>query len=265
MIKKNPSHLFIPDCQVTVGVNTDHLEALGHYIVAKQPEVIVNIGDFWDMSSLSSYDKPGSKTMEGQRYLEDIRCGNDAMDRLMAPIEAYNSHKRALKEKQYKPRLVFCMGNHEYRINRAMENDAKLDGVLSLDHFNLAKYKWEVHPFLEIATIDGINYSHYFVNPSGLTGMPIGGTVANKLNHLACSFAMGHQQTFQYGIKYAGDGTEMHGLVCGSFYSHDEDYLGPQKNKQYWRGVAMLNDVRDGKYDICKVSLDYLLRKYYNV
>lgn len=262
MMKKNPTHLFIPDTQVAPGVNTDHLEALGHYIVDKLPDVIVHIGDHWDMSSLSSFDRPGSKTMEGQRYLQDIIAGNEAMDRLLKPMNDMNDQRRKNKQRLYKPKMIFCMGNHENRINRATEADAKLDGVISTDQFNLKEHGWEVYPFLEVVNVDGINYSHYFVNPSGLTGHPIGGTVANKLNHLSCSFSMGHQQTFQYGMKYGGDGGNMHGLVCGAFYSHDEDYLGPQKNKQYWRGVVLKNDVRDGAYDLCKVSMDYLLRRY---
>ena len=53
-----------------------------------EPDVIVHIGDHWDMPSLSSYDKKGSRQMEGKRYVKDIDVGNEAMDRFMAPIHA---------------------------------------------------------------------------------------------------------------------------------------------------------------------------------
>ena len=255
-------HIFIPDMQVKPGVNTDHIEALGHYIVEKQPDVIINVGDTWDMPSLSSFDRAGSKKMEGQRYLEDVQAGNDAMDRLMKPLYRFNRQQAANKKKQYKPQLEFFMGNHEYRNNRATENEAKLDGLLSTDAFNLKEHGWNIHEFLEVEDIDGILYSHYFVNPSGLTGFPIGGTIDNKLRHIGCSFSQGHQQQLQYGIKYTAAGTALHGLVCGSFYSHDEDYLGPQKNKEHWRGIVMKHEVREGRYDPMFVSLDYLLRRY---
>ena len=59
----------IPDTQVKPGVNTDHLEWAGHYAVKMKPDVIVHIGDHWDMPSLSSYDKKGSRQMEGKRYV----------------------------------------------------------------------------------------------------------------------------------------------------------------------------------------------------
>ena len=42
---------------------------------------------------------------------------------------------------------------------------------------------------------------------------------------------------------------------------HDESYKGPQGN-DHWRGVVVKNEVVDGEYDIMKISLDYLLRKY---
>ena len=49
-------HLIIPDCQIRAGDNFDFLRAIGNYIVRKQPDVIVNLGDFADLPSLSSYD-----------------------------------------------------------------------------------------------------------------------------------------------------------------------------------------------------------------
>lgn len=50
------SILYIPDCQIKPDVPLDHLRWLGNYIVKKQPDIIVNGGDFADMPSLSSYD-----------------------------------------------------------------------------------------------------------------------------------------------------------------------------------------------------------------
>ena len=75
----------IPDTQVKPGVNTDHLEALGNYIVYKQPETIVHLGDHWDMFSLNLYDR-GTKAAEGANYQEDIDAGCLGMERLLRPI-----------------------------------------------------------------------------------------------------------------------------------------------------------------------------------
>ena len=67
--------LLIPDTQVRPGVNTDHLGEMGEYIAEAQPDVIVHIGDHWDMPSLSSYDK-GTAKIEGRRVRTDIESGN---------------------------------------------------------------------------------------------------------------------------------------------------------------------------------------------
>ena len=49
--------------------------------------------------------------------------------------------------------------------------------------------------------------------------------------------------------------------MAGAFYSHYEKYKGPYGN-QHWRGVVVKNEVKDGQYDIMKVSLKYLIDKY---
>ncbi len=71
-------HLVIPDCQVKPGQSVKYLENIGRYIVEKLPEVIVCIGDFADMPSLSSYDQ-GKKAGEGARYENDINAAREAM------------------------------------------------------------------------------------------------------------------------------------------------------------------------------------------
>lgn len=63
--------LVIPDCQVKPGVPLDHMSWIGKLIVDKKPDVIVNIGDFADIPSLSSYDV-GKKSFEGRRYVDDL-------------------------------------------------------------------------------------------------------------------------------------------------------------------------------------------------
>ena len=79
--------IVVPDTQVKKGAPTAHLEHAGKYIAEKKPDIIVHLGDHWDMPSLSSYDK-GRKSFEGRRYTDDIQSGNDAMDILVAPILA---------------------------------------------------------------------------------------------------------------------------------------------------------------------------------
>ena len=111
-------HLVIPDTQVKPGISLAYLSWIGNYIVAKRPEVIVMIGDFADMPSLSSYDT-GTKSFEGRTYKADIKAAQKGMEALLAPMKALNKKLLKSKKKQYKPRMVMTLCNHEHRITRA--------------------------------------------------------------------------------------------------------------------------------------------------
>lgn len=249
--------MVIPDCQVKPDVPIDHLGWAGQYAVEKKPDVIVNIGDFWDMPSLSSYDK-GKKSFEGRRYTKDIEAGIEAMQAFMSPIKEEQNRLIRNKEKRWNPRLVYCLGNHENRINRAIDDDAKLEGLISFDDFQLEQFGYEVYGFLEVVTIEGVAFSHYFT--SGVMGRPVTSARA-ILTKMHMSAVQGHVQDRDIAYAKRADGKMMTAIFGGIFYQHDEDYLGKQGNNS-WRGLWMLNDVRDGSYDEMPVSLEYLRKKY---
>lgn len=250
-------HLVIPDVQAKPGHDFSYLNKIGRYIVEKKPDTIVCIGDFADMPSLSTYDQ-GKKAFEGRRYKKDVDASHEAMSMLLDPLWNFNHRAKKNKEKQYKPRMVLTVGNHENRISRAVNDDPKLDGVLSLDDLGYASYGWEVVPFLDVCVIDGVAYSHYFT--TGLMGRPV--TTAQACltkKHMSC--IQGHQQGLQIATGYRGDGAKLTSVIAGSCYEHDEDYMSAQGNK-HWRGFLVLHDVRDGDFDLMTVSLDYIHKRY---
>lgn len=251
---KSNTHMLIPDTQAKEGVPDDHLRWVGQYIIEKKPDVIVHIGDHWDMPSLSSYDR-GTKRIEGRRYEADIKAGNDAFALLNEPMRAYNRSRKA--SYRYNPRKVFCIGNHEERIARATNESAILDGLMSYN--DLDTHEWEVHDFLKPVWIDGIAYAHYFANP--MSGRPYSGAnIELRLKNIGHTFTMGHQQTLGYAIRFVG-GRSHHGLVAGACYLHNEDYKGYQGNA-HWRGVVMCHQVHDGSYSPMFVDLSYLCLRY---
>jgi hypothetical protein len=250
-------HLVIGDTQVKPGISLAYLSWIGRYIVDKQPEVIVMIGDFADMPSLSSYDV-GKKSFEGRTYKADIRAVHKGMETLLAPMNALNNRLAKAKKKLYKPKMVLTMGNHEQRINTAIEYDRKLDGLISFDDLQYKEAGWEVVPFLEVKEIDGVAYSHYFA--SGVMGRPV--TSANALltkKHMSC--VAGHQQGHSIAYGQNATGKQMTAIISGSCYLHDENYLSHQTN-QHWRGLYMLHNVENGSFDECAIPLHYLKRKY---
>ena len=249
--------LFIPDSQVKPNEDLSFLRAIGQYIVDKRPDVIVHAGDFADMESLSSYDK-GKRCYEGRRYKADVAAAREGMEMLLGPLRAYNEMRLRNKKAIYRPRMVLTLGNHENRINRAINDEPMLDGTISTDDLMYAECGWEVYPFLEVVVIEGIAFSHYFT--TGLKGLPASSAAAllNK-KHMSC--IAGHQQGRQSATAVRADGRQITAIIAGSCYEHDEDYLGPQGNR-HWHGVIMLHNVNDGEFDECFVPLHYLLGKY---
>lgn len=248
---KGRIHVVIGDTQVKPGVPTQHLSWIGRYIADQfvgQDVALIHLGDHWDMPSLSSYDQ-GKKAIEGKRYVEDVQAGNAAFALLDEPIAKVTG--------RWKPEKHFLLGNHEDRITRACNDAAHLDGKLSLD--DLDTRGWQRHTFREVVDIDGISYSHYFYNAN--TGRPLSGeNLYPRLKTIGRSFTMGHQQGLQYVLRPVGL-RRQHGLVLGSTYLHEEEYLGPQVTA-YWRGIVVKHQVEDGQYDPMFVSLDYLCRRY---
>lgn len=243
------SHCVIPDCQVKPGVPLDHLTWAGNYIAEKRPDVVVCIGDFADMRSLSRYNS--RLEAEKQRYRKDIEAVHLGMEKLMTPI---------VSATDYRPRLVMVPGNHEEMIARFVNENPILEGHLSARDLGYEAWGWEVQPYLKPVKIDGISYAHYFYNPD--TGKPYGGkNLVTRLNTIGMSFTMGHQQGLSIAIRDLADGSRQRGLVCGSFYQHEEHYKGPQANS-HWQGIIMKHEVRDGNYDLLEVSLNYLRRRY---
>jgi hypothetical protein len=250
-------HFVIPDCQVKPGIDLTYLNRIGKYIVEKKPDVVICIGDFADMPSLSSYDV-GTKAFEGRRYRTDIAAAHTGMATLLEPIRQFNEAARKGHRERYNPRLVLTMGNHENRIAKATNNDPKLDGTIGLSDLKYEEFGWEVVPFLDVVVIDGVAYSHYFT--SGVLGKPCVSAQAQLARkHMSC--VAGHQQGFQVATGYRADGARLTSIIAGSCYEHNEDYMGPQGNN-HWRGALMLHNVEQGQFDLVQVPLNYLERKY---
>lgn len=253
-------HVYIPDTQVKYGVPLDHLTALGNYLVEKQPEVIVHAGDHADMPSLSMFDI-GKRQFEGRRYRKDIEAAQAGMEALLSPIWQYNKRRAAQKMKQYRPRMVLTLGNHEARIQRAVDSDARLEGTLSMDDLEYQKFGWEVIPFLTPVRVDGISYVHYVQQDNSPGAVSRAHLIAQRRHG---SYTVGHRQTLDYYVSphlNPDTGKRVQVLMCGAFYQHEEEYMGAQGN-QHWRGCVHKQEVDNGQYDPQFLSLSYFMRNW---
>lgn len=244
-------HLVIGDLQCRKDTPTRHIEWIAQAVNDYKPDVVVQIGDCYDFPSLSSHDERGSLAMEGKRYEDDVEAGNRAFAILNANV-SHKCHK------------YFLYGNHEQRLERAINKDPRLAGTIGYHHFTTGK-DWKHVPYYNgtpgQVEIDRIVYGHYFANPN--TGKPIGGTIQNRLKQMGQSCIQGHQQGIMRGEVQFATGKTINGVVCGSSYLHDESYKGAANF--HWRGIVVLNEVANGGFTDMALSLDYLCRKYEGV
>jgi hypothetical protein len=226
----------------------DHLNFAGQYIAEKRPDVIVCLGDFGDFPSLSRFER-GTLNFEGRRYKKDLAAFHEGMHQLLAPIDAVPG---------YDPIKVFTLGNHEDHIDRFVQENAALEGMMSLDDLCLEEYGWKVYPFLQPVSINGVAFCHYF--PSGVMGRPIT-TARAMLTKLHMSCIAGHQQGRDVAFARRADGGHMTSAIMGSFYQHNYDYLSPFTNS-HWRGMMFMHEVKDGMFDEMMLSIDFLKRRF---
>ena len=249
-VKKKPTILIIADTQAKSEEDLEYLLWIGKYIADKKPDIIVHIGDHFDMPSLSSYDK-GTSKIEGKRLYKDIEAGVEGFKLLNLELE---------KHKDYHPRKVFCLGNHEERLDRYVNEHPELQGTLGTDKLPFAKYGWEVHPFLKPVEIEGIFFVHYLANP--MSGKPYGGSAMNILKTVGRSFVVGHKQCLDIAIRPTIDGKQQLGIVNGACYDHFESYKGFTGNNHF-RGLTVLHECSDGFACPSFISLDHMKELYY--
>lgn len=249
------THLVIPDSHAHPDHNNERALWIGKLICDLRPDIVINLGDTADMPSLASYDK-GKKNFQGRTYARDISAHGDFQEKLWHAIK---------KKKKKQPRKVTLVGNHEQRIERAIQVQPELEGTityedLDLDHFyhDVVHYNGGTPGTIDI---DGITYAHYFI--SGVMSRPIGGEhpAYTAISKFFTSTTQGHSHTFDYCIRSRPNSRKVMGLVAGVAQDYESFWAG-DANKLWHRGVCIKRGVEDGAYDLEWVSLKRLKEAY---
>lgn len=252
--------LVIGDSHASPNHDNRRFDWLGNFIVDKKPDIIVNIGDFASMDSLSTYDK-GSIHSEGQRYELDIEAVVDAQQRINKPIDKYNKILTKKKHlKKYKPKKIITLGNHEDRITRAASKDPALWNHLKMSDLQYKEHGWTVYPYLKPYLAQGIAFKHF--HTSGQMGKAISGD-----NHAASlvkkgyhSAVVGHSHLRGYFETINIMEQRMFGLVSGCYFEHNDHYT--TESHRNWRGLVMLHEAQNGSCEPAWYSMNYIKSRY---
>lgn len=247
-------HLVIPDQHAKPGTDNERADWLAKLIIDIQPDVVVNLGDCADMESLSSYDK-GKRSFSGRTYRADIDSHLEFQSRLWEPV---------YRRKKKLPRAVVFEGNHEHRVEKALDLSPELEGTIGFQDYAFDSYYDEVVRYQGstpgVAVIDGISYAHYFI--SGVMGRPLSGINPAKalVDKRHKSSTCGHSHLADWFVT-SPDGKPVMGCVAGCYQDYNAPWAG-ESNKLWWRGVVIKRNVEDGAYDPEFVSIERLRRTY---
>lgn len=197
------------------------------------------------MPSLCRYDlgKTGPR-FEGRRYWRDIDASIDADARLEHALGGYRV-----------PRKIRCLGNHEDRINQLADREGHLHGVVSVEDMMPQEFGWEAHPPGEHVEVQGILLSHTYkeVRSAMAPKYPCN----NCLNAHHRSFIFGHD----HRLGFLRD-RDIHILDVGCYFDYEHDWLSKAEQRKWSRGVAVLRDVRDGRFDLDWWSIERMEARY---
>jgi hypothetical protein len=258
------SILIVGDPHVRPGISNERFAWLADYAFDKRADIIVDMGDWADMPSLSSYDV-GKKSFEGRRYSEDIQAAVAAREVFHNHLARRNKELTTRRKAKYNPELVSLGGNHdEGRISRVIEEDPKLDGTIGIKDLQHVRFGWRYIPYREPYEIQGFTFNHYFA--SGVMGRPIGGEMPSLslIRKQFKSCVAGHLHLWDIAHRTRPDGTRVWGIVAGCYLAEDqwEDYAS-EANKLWWRGLTLLKGCENGDFEsIETISVKELRRAY---
>jgi len=249
------THLLIPDTQIRRGVSTRHIDWLCSLIADRRPDVIVQIGDWYDNPASSTYKKSAEAEYLAD-IAEDIDAGNDAAVLVDNAIQH-----------NYTPDCHWFKGNHEFRLDRLRSEHPKLSGLLDRIPFTWDENPiWKTYDYLKPKTIHGITYCHLFAKTTNgaVTKSSLGyGSASPKamLQANTGSCTAGHTPGLRFHCMPVNGKKQHFGLIAGSFYLHDESYASPQGN-DHWRGVILKHVYAPGMYDMETFSTKRLKKLY---
>jgi len=261
---KYKTSVVIGDPHASPNHSNERFEALGNFIAANQPSNIVQMGDFMSLDSVSTFSTTKPLLREGKRLSDDLAAGQDAYNKIMAPMNKYNNSRSKIKKKKYKPSLIWHNGNHEDRVYKYIIESPELLGLVDhTDILSVEKDGWEVKKYREYSHYEGIDFSH--IPMCKRMNQPISG------EYVARRAADGHANTIVFGhthrlcihdSKVAGAEVN-YGINVGWFGDYVPSYVvGNEDNCDWWSGIVQLVHTEVGKVLIMPIDMATLKREY---
>lgn len=253
--------LVMGDAHVTDEQDLSRFDAAGKFILEERPTDIILMGDFLTMRCLSAWDRDKRLKMEGLRYRAEIEAGNEALDRLTGPVARYNRAVGLRKKGLYQPNWVYIEGNHEDRLTRYLDKDPTFLGTVGIaQDLNLTVRGFTWIPYRSYHYINGIGFTHIPFNKMKEIGGVDITRKAQQVTIKSCVFGHTHE-LHTSNVHVEGMDHLQQVLNVGCFFEDHEEYT-KGKVTNYWKGLVLLHNYSEQRFDIETISMSRLKSKY---
>lgn len=169
--------IIIPDAHLTDETPKDY-EAIKPFIKMFKPDKIILLGDFMDVASLSAWDLDKKRVMEGKRIKNEIAQANIELNYLA----------------KYCPEIIYLEGNHEDRIERYLDKNPEVEGMIELkDQLRLSERKIKWIKMNDLYKLGDMYFTHGMYTNVG--------HARKHLQALGCNITYGHTHSTQTALQ----------------------------------------------------------------
>jgi len=259
----NKRILCIPDAHVTPDdKDMWRFNALGKLIVERRPDLIVQLGDFVSLESLSHWDQNKRLLMEHRRYKKDIAAGKDAIKRIFDPLFTLQKKQKDWKMKVYRPKTLWFEGNHEAWATQYIEQHPEMCGSVNVaSDLGLTEMGMSALPYRSVITTNGISFCHApMMANNKATGGKYALNRASELHNNSIVFAHLHRYE-SLNVQRNDTKNISMSLCCGCFFV-DTPLYAQGSHGAYWKGVTLLHQYDYGLFDTEQISIERMKHGY---
>lgn len=229
----------------------ERFERLGEYIAHTRPDVLVVIGDFISLDSLSAWDSDKRRKMENRRYTHDIAVGNHALDLMLNPYHEARAEARRNKKRMWDMELVFCEGNHEERLERYVDLNPVIEGHVNVIYdLHLEDRGFNVVRYGKYIEIDDLMFTHIPFSGNGkpFSSTALAASMAKRiLQTTNMSIVYGHTHKLEVATLNRRQSDMLYAINVGCFTADVPEPYAVNNVDDSWRGVVHLTTNQEGK------------------
>jgi hypothetical protein len=217
------------------------LRAVEQYMRDHRWDGLINLGDFLDFRELSSFDRDNARLSKVGAIQNTYDAGNAILDR----------HVKLIREGNARGRIVLIEGNHEFRVQRHLDEHPEAEGMVEVPvGLKLKERRIEWVPFWskgELFKLGNAYFGH---------GTHTGVHHAKKhADVMGTNFFYGHTHDIQsHSRENRGNDKTLEAASLGCLCRYDQSYMRGRPSR-WQQGFGVMHMLPDGYFNLYTVRI----------